>query len=316
MLQLALVGDIHKAWDAEDAAWFNASDYEAVLFVGDLPGRSHNGLLEIAGRIGLLTKPALLLPGNHDAVSVIQLLAEIKQNERLIQRSGGRHETRVAALAAALGAVQLAGYSRHVFEKGPLRLDVIAARPHSMGGPFLGYRPYLKRAFNVTSFEDSTERLCSLVDEAGPDLVFLAHNGPTGLGGARNDIFGCDFQRQGGDFGDRDLAEAVAYARTTGRRVVAVLAGHMHHALKGGGGPRTWYVEHDQVPHANAARVPRVFLKAGQSFRHHVAVRWDGSACSIAEIVVAANGEVLSAQAESGTVSATMARDFPLNCRR
>ena len=315
-MELALVGDIHKAWDSVDADWFNRSDYEAILFVGDLPGRSHRGILDIARRVALLTKPALLLPGNHDAVSVVQLLAELKQNETLIRRSGDRQEERVAELADALGPVELVGYSRHIFEKHHLRLDVIAARPHSMGGPFLSYRPYLERAFAVASFEDSVERLRALVDEAGPHVVFLAHNGPTGLGAARDDIFGCDFQRHGGDFGDRDLSLAIDYAQSTGRQVVAVLAGHMHHTLKGGGGPRRWFSEQEGVPYVNAARVPRVFLKAGRQYRHHVALRWDGNAARIKEIFVTADGEMLCARAKSGTLSAAMGQDFPLNCRR
>jgi hypothetical protein len=56
-----------------------------------------------------------------------------------------------------------------------------------------------------------------------------------------------------------------------GKRVLAVIAGHMHHALKGRG-HRTWCVERDGTLYVNAARVPRVFRQGGVEKRHCVEV--------------------------------------------
>ena len=56
------------------------------------------------------------------------------------------------------------------------------------------------------------------------------------------------------------------------KRVLAVVAGHMHHRLKGGG-ERKWLVESDGVLYVNAARVPRI-EKSGQ--RYHVCLETDG----------------------------------------
>ena len=101
--------------------------------------------------------------------------------------------------------------------------------------------------------------------------LFLAHNGPSGLGSGRADIWGCDFKKDEGDFGDEDLRLAVDHAQSSGKRVLAVLAGHMHHAIKGGG-ERRWQIERDGVLYVNAARVPRIFEHEGRHVRHHIAI--------------------------------------------
>ena len=35
-MKLAIIGDVHHAWNEVDTAFFNASDYDALLFVGDI----------------------------------------------------------------------------------------------------------------------------------------------------------------------------------------------------------------------------------------------------------------------------------------
>ena len=63
--------------------------------------------------------------------------------------------------------------------------------------------------------QESAERLKELVDECPAErIIFFAHNGPTGLGEDRSDIWGCDFRPAGGDFGDPDLRIAIDHART------------------------------------------------------------------------------------------------------
>lgn len=40
-LTLAVIGDVHSLWDDTDVAFFRAaSNYDCILFVGDLPRRS------------------------------------------------------------------------------------------------------------------------------------------------------------------------------------------------------------------------------------------------------------------------------------
>ena len=75
-----------------------------------------------------------------------------------------------------------------------------------MGGPELTFPDYMAHTYNILSLEDSVQRIRSLVDEADDDIVFLAHNGPLGLGPEPADIWGCDFKPDGGDWGDSDLA--------------------------------------------------------------------------------------------------------------
>lgn len=267
-LRLAVVGDIHGLFDEVDARQLAALDCDRILFVGDLAAFTHRSGLATARCIAPLAERALVLLGNHDGVFFRQLVAEVKGRRARARVLGLGMPRRVAALTRALGSVPLCGYSVHEFQRGDFALSLIAARPHSMGGPRLGYARYVARAYGVASMEDSARRLCSLVDDAGAqDLVFLSHNGPTGLGAARDDLFGCDFLPEEGDWGDPDLLAAIDYAVSRGKRVRAVVGGHMHHRLQGGGTRRT-QAQVDGTLFLNVARVPRV-EDAGEGLRRN-----------------------------------------------
>lgn len=285
-VRLALIGDVHLRWGAEDNAAIDARGYDAVLFVGDLAGYAHGGGLKVARTIAELRTPAWVLPGNHDGTTAAQLLAEVVQHDPSVALVGGGMEKRVAQLREALGPVTLAGYSLHVLRAGDgEHIECIAARPHSFGGPRLAFRPYLERAFGIASMEDSTERLCALVDRCeGERVMFLAHCGPSGLGDRRDAIWGVDFRKAEGDHGDPDLRAAIEHARSRGKRVVAVLAGHMHHALRGGG-RRTWQVREHETLHVNAARVPRTWREGRARRRHWVEVVLEGERAEAHEVV-------------------------------
>lgn len=266
-MKLAVIGDVHHAFNGIDTAYFNASDHHAVLFTGDIYNYSLQRGLRAAAELAELEKPALLIPGNHDAIHPAQLAAEISRRTSLIRLTAVGHTKRVRDLREAVGGVQVGGYSVHRIDEG---LDVIAARPHSMGGSVISFAPHLAEAYGVFTLEDSVRRLKHCIDQSdASNLVFLAHNGPTGLGARRNDLWGCDFRREEGDHGDADLQVSVDYARSRGKRVLAVIAGHMHHRLRGGG-QRTWYERRDGVLYVNAARVPRIFEERGGVFHHHV----------------------------------------------
>lgn len=260
-----MVGDVHLAWDDRDVSSLDGAGYDLVLFVGDLAGYGAEGAVRVARSIAKLRTPTLVLPGNHDAVTTAQLGAEVFYTSPLMREAlavgMGR---RVKRLARALGPVPLVGYSLHRFGT----LCVLAARPHSIGGPRLGFRRYLNQRFGVSTLADSTARLCALFDDIAPgeDILVLAHCGPRGLGATRDSIYGNDFRAEQGDWGDPDLADALAHAARSGKIVRAVVAGHMHHRLRGGG-QRTWQLERDGVLHVNAARVSRR-KRSGE--RHHV----------------------------------------------
>jgi len=280
-VRLAVVGDVHLAFGPADVARLDAGGYDAILFVGDLGGYAQRGALRVARYVRELTTRALVIPGNHDTVGAPQLVAELMQNEAAISLLGRGQRERVETLRQQILPAELAGYSLHTLGD----LTIVAARPHSFGGPRLAFRPYLDDAFGVGSLEASAARLRALVDAAGSErLVFFAHNGPTGLGERRDDLWGCDFRRSEGDFGDPDLGEAIAHARSRNKRVLAVLAGHMHHQLRGRG-TRRWLLERDGTLFVNAARVPRVFREGGREKRHFVEVTIDADRAHAREVL-------------------------------
>lgn len=286
VLKLAVIGDVHMAWDEADVRWFNASDYDALLICGDLPGYRHGRAVEVAASMAGLDKPAFMVPGNHDATSLTHLVAEVAGTPVVNPLAGWAQEQRVERLRRALGPVVLGGYSWHTLGAGTEVAGLIVGRPHAMGAR-LSFKRYVARRFAIESLEASARELCAVVD-ACPHrrLVFLGHNGPTGLGAGPTDIWGADFKKGGGDWGDPDLRAAIEHARATGRQVVAVAAGHMHHWTKAKR-ERTWHVSEGGVEYVNAARVPRIFEREGRTVRHHVALAIDGTSCAVREVLVA-----------------------------
>lgn len=270
MLRLGVVGDLHLDLDATDAEQLDAGGYDAILFVGDLAAYSHRAGLEVARAIAGIRTRTFVIPGNHDAANVFQMAAEVLEADVLLPLFNLGQQARERQLVSALGGAQVVGYSLHRLEAPWGPVDLVAARPHSAGGAHLAFRPHLASAFGVDDMDASAAKLVELVDRSeAAELVFLAHNGPTGLGDRPDDLWGCDFRRGGGDFGDPDLRVAIDHARRIGKRVRAVIAGHMHHQLKGGG-QRRWRVERDGTLYVNAARVPRIFARGARILRHHV----------------------------------------------
>ncbi|GAB5549747.1 MAG: metallophosphoesterase [Sandaracinaceae bacterium] len=284
-MRLGVIGDIHLCFDEVDVRQLDEEGYDAILVVGDLAAYSIKGGLGIAKLIASLSTPTFVMPGNHDAAHVGQMAAEVLEADALIPLLNLGQEQREADLAEALRPATLAGYSRHALPDGGRGLEMIAGRPHSAGGPRLAFRPHLEARFGVEDLEDSVRTLSALIDESdAEELIFFAHNGPHGLGQKRDDIWGCDFRKEEGDFGDLDLERAIEHARRRGKRVRAVVAGHMHHALRGGG-HRRWQLEKDGTLYLNAARVPRIFQRAGRTLRHHVELRLEDDRAHAREVL-------------------------------
>ncbi len=286
MFKIAIIGDIHLHFSEADVRYLNESDYDLVLFIGDLTNFGSGKGHKPAFLISRLTKSTLFIPGNHDTVNLLQLVSESLGFRFFAYLFGLGMVRRVKSFERRLGDVTLSGYSSHSFNKTEASFDLVAARPFSMGGPCLNFKYYLRNQYNIASMADSVKKLHRCIDATRFDrIMFLSHNGPTGLGKRRDAIFGCDFKKEEGDYGDPDLAHAIDYARNRGKQVLAVIAGHMHHELKGGG-RRQWHEVRHGTHYINAARVPRIFSKDDRLIHHHVCLTLDNSEVNVREVLV------------------------------
>ncbi|MEM1111681.1 MAG: metallophosphoesterase [Pseudomonadota bacterium] len=262
-LRIGIVGDLHTHFDIVDVHQLNQLELDLLLFTGDLGSGSRDSCLEMARLMSGLHSTTLVMPGNNDTVDITQLAAE------LTHRSGQNAIMAIARQTQAGGAISLCGYSLHRLAIGSRQVSLITARPHSMGGPDLTFPDYMGQTYAIQSLDGSIERINALVDAADQEIIFLGHNGPVGLGDKPADMWGCDFKPDGGDWGDPDLAEAIAYARAAGKRILAVVAGHMHLRTKQGD-ERPWHQDQDGITYINAARVPRIFARDNNVYRHHI----------------------------------------------
>lgn len=259
-MRIAIVGDVHEQWSNADSQAMDALGYDLILFVGDLPDPLHLRTRATARRIAGLQTRALMIPGNHDGTSPLGVLAESLGLGRHRPGAAARGQRRLDALQSELGPVALVGYTAH-----PLPgLTLLAARPHAMDGRHLSFPQLLLARHGVASLEDSTARLEALIDASEGPLLFLAHNGPRGLGDGPD----APWSVRGRDIGDPDLQQAIATARARGRRVIAVIAGHVHHD----GMDRRWNSVHEGIRYLNAARTPRTRRGPSGLQRHHVAL--------------------------------------------
>lgn len=279
-IRIGVIGDLHSHWDDLDRMHFDRSDYDLLLCTGDLGGGTPGSGLNVAKSMARLRKPTLVMPGNNDTVDFARLSAEFTHQRGLsrILRNPGD---------GSVGEVRMCGYSLHRLNAEDLSVTLIAARPHSLGGPELAFADHVERTHGVTDMGGSHSRMRDLIDDVPSQrLIFLSHNGPTGFGDEPADMWGCDFKPGGGDWGDPDLAHAVAYAKSKGHEVLAVIAGHMHLRTKQGA-ERPWMRAQDGTLYVNAARVPRIFNDGEETYRHHVRVKIDREGVSAEEVLVA-----------------------------
>ncbi|MFO1526727.1 MAG: metallophosphoesterase [Turneriella sp.] len=275
MIKLAIIGDMHMQFDEEDVRFLNASEYDAVLMVGDLASKNPDSLFKLLPLLNQVTKPTYLIPGNHDTTGVRQLIGEVTHNQFLINFGASSQPARMQKLKAELQHVILCGYSLHTLSGN---LSMIAARPFSMGATDttrgdetpVNFRPFMEKEYGIGTIGESGKKLCQLIDGVNPPYFILAHHGPHGLGSLATDMFGADFLPQETDFGDRDLADAVTYAQSIGKPPLAVIAGHMHYPTKHGKKPKQWWLRKDGILYVNAARWPRIFKHEGRTLRHHL----------------------------------------------
>jgi len=269
-----VVGDVHRWWRAGDATFLERSEPDLTLFVGDLGDED----VEIVRHVAGLPVPKAVLLGNHDA-----------------WQSFGRKTCtdRLRESLLLLGEDHLAYSVRELPRAG---VSVIGARPFSWGGQSLRSPEVYDEVYGIHTMRQSAAAIVDAARHAQHrDLVILAHNGPLGLGVETHDIFGKDFGKPGGDWGDRDLALAIQRIEGFGLRVRAVIAGHMHHRLvHPRGGERTRFVRREGTLFVNAAHVPRVRRAVdGEELSHFVRTRWRGGACvGLEEVWVDVHGGV------------------------
>lgn len=272
-MRIGVVGDPHGGWGPKDLQYFDQSTYDLVLITGDLGGGTERSAIEVARSLGRMRKPTLVMLGNNDAECAPSIAAEIQHQRGLAALgtigSGGFDRF------GGVDGPRLCGYSSHNLDRFVPGLSLIAGRPFACGGDHFSYPERLAELYNVHSFRESEERLCGLVRICpGDKLIFLAHNGPNGLGDGPADIWGRDFGGGVGDHGDSDLTTAIDYAHSLGKKVLAVVGGHMHLRTRTGE-ERPVFAERNGVLFVNAARVPRVLESAQGSVRHHVALDID-----------------------------------------
>ncbi len=262
--KIAIIGDLHGRYNGFDNHFLESNEFDLALFVGDLGSGSLNNGLQMIRIISKLRVPGLLMPGNNDAPHLAQLKAE------LAFQSGKSGLFRLMGPSTRKG-VEPCGYSVHELQTRTGPVSLIAARPCAMGGSECSFAEQLSRNHGISTLEESEARLRTLVDEAEQrDVIFFAHNGPTGLGEDADDLWGRDFalpKRPDAprDWGDRDLRAAIDYAKEKGKRIIAVIAGHMHRSDHN---DRDLMIHDEGVTYVNPAYVPRI-APFGESEKHH-----------------------------------------------
>lgn len=285
---IAVIGDIHDQWDAADNASLMALGVDLALFVGDFGNEN----VPLVRCISELTLPFAAIMGNHDAWYTALPWGR--------KRAPYDHAMadRVQEQLDLLGAAHV-GYGHRAFPA--LQLAVVGGRPFSWGGPTLSTDIFHRLRYGVNNLAESSERIQAAVAATEQNtLIFLGHNGPHGLGDQPESICGRDWEPRGGDFGDPDLAAAIAQARTLGKRIPLVTFGHMHHRLRHRQDrlrDRVVVDTHGTV-YLNAAIAPRWQSFQGQKRRAFTLVEWrDQGVQKITQVWLNAEHQIVEAEA-------------------
>ncbi|MGE4158856.1 MAG: metallophosphoesterase [Planctomycetota bacterium] len=186
---------------------------------------------------------ALTILGNHDGIN---------HRPSLVYGPAEAEPAAQEEIETALGPCHL-GYARHDLQG----LSIVGGRPYSNGNPGIQHPPAGREKITV---EESAALITDLMLSAPNEaLLVLTHNGPRGLGAGADAPCGKDWRPPHDDWGDEDLGLALQRI-PSGKRVVAVVAGHMHHTIRGGGFRRR-VGRFQGIPVVNAAIVPRALPK-------------------------------------------------------
>lgn len=261
-IKIAVIGDVHDAWDADDEIALRYLGVDLVLLVGDFGNES----VEVVRSIAAMDLPKAAVLGNHDAWysasewGIKKCPYDRTQEDRVQQQLDLLAETHV-------------GYGNLDFPD--LKLTVVGARPFSWGGSDWKNTEFYRSRFGVTNFEESTARIVAAAQQATQNtVIFLGHCGPTGLGERPEDPCGRDWQPLGGDHGDPDFAAAIEQTRQLGKTIPLVTFGHMHHQLRHTKQHlRTSVVASPTgTVYVNAAHVPRIIHTGSDRCRNFTLV--------------------------------------------
>lgn len=282
-VRIAVVGDVHGDWELqEDSKALQFLQPDLVLFTGDFDNEN----VELVRSIAELNMPKAAILGNHDSWLTRQFSHKIKDG--------------VQAQLECLGEEHV-GYKHLDFPT--LKLSVVGGRPFSAGGNQLFRKKLLTARYGVHNMKESADRIHKAATGSPEEhsIVFLAHNGPTGLGSSMDDICGKDWEYGGGDHGDPDLAQAIALLKQTNKYPIPlVVFGHMHKALAYGGLRKMIAFDADKTMYLNGAIVPRVkFPGSGGSVRAFTIVELaSGKVTKVAETWVAVIDDKISLEEE------------------
>lgn len=274
-IKIAVIGDVHDQWEAADAEALQRLGVDLALFVGDFGNES----VEIVRAIASLDLPKAAVMGNHDAwYSATPWGRQKCPYDR-------KREDWVQDQLDLLGEAHV-GYGK--LDLPALGLTVVGGRPFSWGGSEWKNNEFYESRYQVSGFEASTARIMAAVEAAASDtLIFVGHCGPTGLGKEAEDPCGKDWRPIGGDYGDPDLAAAIAQTQALGKQVALVTFGHMHHRLRHTQERlrKKLCVDAAGTVYLNSASVPRIIKTETDCLRNFSLVTVQGGQVAQASLV-------------------------------
>jgi uncharacterized protein (TIGR04168 family) len=275
VLKIAVVGDVHDLWEAEDELALRHLGVDLLLLVGDFG----NEAVKVVQAIAQVDIPKAVILGNHDAwFSATEWGIKKCPYDRAA-------EDWVQQQLDLLG-IHHVGYGQLDFPA--LKLSVVGSRPFSWGGSKWLNHEFYRDRYHVSSFEESTARIVAAADRAAYEtILFIGHCGPYGLGDRPEDPCGKDWQPLGGDHGDPDFTAAIAQTQQLGKQIPLVAFGHMHHALR-----HTKQIQRTPLQvgasgtvYLNAACVPRIIQKATDRWRNFSLVTLEAGVVTQAALV-------------------------------
>jgi len=297
VIKIAVVGDVHDQWEAEDGEALLRLGVDLVLFVGDFGNES----VEVVRAIAQLDIPKAAVFGNHDAWYTA---TDWGRSQCPYDRT---QQNRVKQQLDLMGEAHV-GYGKRDFPE--LGVTVVGSRPFTWGGSEWKYADFYSEWFGVESFEESARLIAGAAADADcENVIFLGHTGPTGLGEAPEDPCGRDWKPLGGDWGDPDFAVAIDKTRNSGKQVPLVTFGHMHHKLRHIKKElrKSLSVSAEGTVYLNAASVPRIVDREFSKLRNFSIVLLEAGVVSEVSLVwvggdfVVEREQILYRRAESAT---------------
>ncbi|HEY9743584.1 MAG TPA: TIGR04168 family protein [Coleofasciculaceae cyanobacterium] len=275
LIKIAVVGDIHDLWEAEDAIALHELGVDLVLFVGDFG----NEAVEVVQMIASIDIPKAAIMGNHDAWYTA---SDWGRKRCPYDRD---KEDWVQEQLDLLGEAHV-GYGKLDFPE--FKLSVVGSRPYSWGGEAWKNHEFLRERCGVNNFEESVERIVAAAKSAAYEtIIFMGHNGPVGLGDRPEDPCGKDWQPLGGDYGDPDFASAIAQTQALGKKIPLVTFGHMHHTMRHTKEKlRTAiFASPEGTVYLNSASVPRIIQTQSDRLRNFSLVSLEAGVVSQISLV-------------------------------